>query len=132
VIAGVALGESNAEIGARLGIALSTVGNRLHQAAELIGGSSRHGLVAQACSWGQLRYLPRQTAGRVVVPPDLMPVLRCYAAGMTYAQAARKLGTNRHAVETATRKLRAVLGARDRAHAVLIAWQLRILPEVTR
>lgn len=130
VIALAAQGVPNREIAERTGLTFATVGDRLAAACRASGAASRSQLVAMACAWGQLQDLPVQNPGPVVLPGKLVAVLQGAAQGLSNQQIARRLGVSGHVVKGRTSALFRLLGARDRAHAVLIAWQLRVLPEV--
>lgn len=132
VIKLVALGMHNVEIASVLEIKPSAVHMRLRRAGRHAGIAGRLGLVAQACRWGQMQDLPLQSTAD---PSALLPhldLLRCFTAGLTSKQIGRRLHLSRPGVDARTRRLRAAIGARNRAHAVLIAWQMRVPPEVGR
>lgn len=132
VIALAAQGLSNLAIADQLGIKLGAVHHRLDRALARTGVSTRAGLVAAACRFGQLQDLPPQLVGLVALTPGGAEVLAGIADGLTNKDIARRLGRSEEAVKSRCAAVYRRLGATDRAHAVLIAWQLRILPEVTR
>jgi DNA-binding NarL/FixJ family response regulator len=132
VVALVAQGMTNREAAANLGVPVTTVVNRLHCATLTSGMGTRAGLVARACRQGQLQSVPLQDAAPVDLPPALLDVLGLLAAGLTYREIGAVLFLSPDSIATRSQRLLRALGARDRAHAVLIAWQLRILPEVSR
>lgn len=132
VIALVAQGVPNPGIAERLRIPISSVHHRLNRAMARTEVSTRAGLVALACRWGQLQDVPLQLLGEVILTPGGTEVLAGIAAGLGNKQIAQQIGRSEAAVKSRCKALFAQLGASDRAHAVLIAWQLRILPEATR
>lgn len=132
VIALAAVGMSNLGIAEQLGVPLSSVHHRLDRALARAGVSTRAGLVATACRFGQLRDVPPQLIAKVTLTPGAAEVLAGIADGLTNKEIGRRLDRSEEAVKSRCKSLFAQLGATDRAHAVLIAWQLRILPEVTR
>lgn len=132
VIALAAQGHGNLAIARELHLSVAGVKGRLKPAMQATGAGSRAGLVIQACRWGQLQDLPRpDVRGLVLSPPDL-ETLRDAAADLSCKQIASARRITEDAAKARCRALYRRLGARDRAHAVLIAWQLRILPEAQR
>lgn len=129
VIALTAQGLTNCEIATRLGVKPRTVKTRVGLALAASGARDRAGLVALACRAGQLQDVPQQVAGPVVLSRRSLEVLAGIAAGLPNPLIAEGLWLSEDGVRSRVRRLLKVLGARDRAHAVLIAWQLRILPE---
>lgn len=128
VIALTAQGLTNCEIATRLGIKPRTVKTRVGLALAASGARDRTGLVVLACRAGQLQDVPRQTAGPVVLSRESAEVLAGIAAGLPNPVIAEGLWLSEDGVRSRVRRLLRDLGARDRAHAVLIAWQLRIWP----
>lgn len=129
VIALVALGLSNRQIADELGVKFGTVKDLIARSLANTGAGERAGLVALACRAGQLQHVPPQAAGPVVLPAHLAAVLGGIADGLPNKLIARRLRRPESTVKTWVKVLLRLLGARDRAHAVLIGWQLRILPE---
>lgn len=129
VVALIAQGLGNREIAERLGLPLGTVTSRIRSALGATGVGERAGLVAVACRAGQLQDVPRTLVGPVVLAEPFALVLAGIAEGLPNKAIAKRSYTPLETVKWRVRRILLVLGARDRAHAVLIAWQLRILPD---
>lgn len=131
VIALAALGHRDLEIAEITRLKVGTVGDRLSAAMAASGAQSRSGLVVLACRWGQLQGIPVQRAQPVALSAKSAEALEGIAGDLPTKQIARRLGRSEAAIKDRCTVLYRQLGARNRAHAVLIAWQLRVLPEVT-
>jgi DNA-binding CsgD family transcriptional regulator len=96
--------------------------------ARSLAGTNRHGDVGRAV----LELLegpdPARASNRAGAAPALSPpetrVLMLVARGSSNEQIAAGLHLSVHTVQTHLRRLRVKLGARDRAHAVALAYQL--------
>ena len=132
VIALAAQGCGNLEIAEQLHLSVAAVKGRFATAMRTTGAGSRAGLVIQACRWGQLQDLPRPDVRRLTLSTADLETLRDAAADLTCKQIASSRRITEDNAKDRCRALYRRLGATDRAHAVLIAWQLRILPEVPR
>ena len=132
VIALAAQGLNTAAIAEILDIRFDTVKDRFGHALRATGAGDRAGLVGIACRAGQLQDVPDQARGPVTLTPQTTKVLGGVADGLTNRAISRRIGRKESTVKSHVAKLLRDLGASDRAHAVLIAWQLRILPEAGR
>jgi DNA-binding CsgD family transcriptional regulator len=68
----------------------------------------------------------------VVLPQPLVQVLELVAEGRTNAEISRILGRSEHTVADQVREVRRRLGARDRAHAVALAMDARLIRRPSR
>ncbi|MDQ1711906.1 MAG: hypothetical protein QOE45_1356 [Frankiaceae bacterium] len=59
--------------------------------------------------------------GTYALSPREVEVLRHFAAGLTYDQAARRMGVTRHTVDTYLRRVRGKTGAGSGAHLTRLA-----------
>lgn len=132
VIALAAQGCTTRAIAADLGLSVPAVKRLLAAAMHASGAASRAGLTIRACRWGQLQDAPRQPVGRLVLSSEDQQTLGDIALDLSCGQIASRRGISEHAARSRCRSVYEQLGARDRAHAVLIAWQQRILPEEQR
>lgn len=132
VIALAAQGRTTRAIATELGLSVPAVKRRLAAAMHATGAGSRAGLVIQACRWGQLQAVPVQPVGRLVLSSEDRDTLEDIAADLSCPQIAHQHGITEGAARSRCRSVYEQLGARDRAHAVLVMWQQRILPEVAR
>lgn len=72
-------------------------------------------------------WLDRKVAAQLGVPDELFDVLCGAASGLTNAEIGRPLFLHVDTVKRRLRRLYRVLGARDRAHAVALAYDLGLL-----
>lgn len=123
VLAGIARGEENAEIAARLGIALSTVKSHVERMRERHGAPSRSALVRIGYERAWLTALTPEERPPTTLPPRQLQVLQYAAQGLTDEQMARTLGIGAATVSEHIRRMGTALNARTRAHAVALGYQ---------
>lgn len=126
----VADGMTNPEIGARLGVAASTVKQHMARVAVKFGTGDRAGIVGAAIRTGLIQVpVVRGVPGGF--GEDLFDVLVRIARGMDNRQIAADLGISYEAVKTRVKRLLSVLGVRNREQAVaagVACGALRLVP----
>jgi DNA-binding CsgD family transcriptional regulator len=131
VVAGLARGQTNAEIGKALFLSEVTVKSHLQRIGRKLGCGDRAEIVHVAYGIGYLSELPPQLPPQWRRPTGLSPreleVLRCIAEGLTYRKIAERLGTGTETVKGVARLLFTRLRARGRAHAVALGHQRGLL-----
>lgn len=132
VVALLAQGHTINEAVGLLNATRGSVKARLADAIRHNGGRDRAALVANCCRAGHLGGLPATGLRPAGLPPRLAEVLALIAAGLPEAEAARSLFLSLEGLRSRRQALFVLLGARSRAHAVLIAYQAGLLPEATR
>jgi DNA-binding NarL/FixJ family response regulator len=129
VVALLAQGHTRTETATRLGMPPRTVRTHLdHAANHARTGHTQAGIIAAACRNGLLDHLPHKPRRLGRRPEHWNNTLTNLAAGLTDTQIAANLYLSVSAVRSRHKVLYRWLGAKDRAHAVLIAHQLGILP----
>ncbi len=133
ILALVALGLSNAEVAKHLGRSPLTVKSHKSRIAEALGscGESSHS-VAIGWARGYLSTVRRPTAAPAPLTRREHQMLIYLAQGLSGPQIARRLGRSYDTVKTFVYRLLRKLGARNRAHAVLIGFQTGLLHATPR
>lgn len=131
LVALIAEGLHNPEIGVKLGV---TTGTAKYQLAVLIRRhrtGDRAGLVARAIRSGQhpVELLPADQ--RITLPPHSLRVLQCVAAGLSSPQIGAHLGIPAETVRTRLSRLFRLLGVGSRPEAVVAGYRHGLL-RVTR
>jgi DNA-binding NarL/FixJ family response regulator len=120
-------GQPWARIARDLGISLGGVGSANKQILKKLGATSAAHAVRLAYRDGLLGDPPA-----VELPPSLVQVLELVADGRTNQEIACTLGRSKHTVITQVADARRRLGARDRAHAAVLAVEARLIRRPNR
>ena len=129
------IGKSYYQIARALGITENTVHTLLGRAFRKLGAVNMPHAVLLACRAGLLGEPPDV---HLTEPPDvelspaLVRVLELVADGRTNEEIAQTLGRSRHTVITQVADARRRLGARDRAHAAVLAVEARLIRRTNR
>jgi DNA-binding NarL/FixJ family response regulator len=132
VVACLADGLTNAQVGTRLGISLATVKTHLARIGAKFGTGGRAGIVGAAYLRGdlRLRHVPGAAAPQVTCGgAEVLPLVAC---GLSNASIAARMHVSLHAVKSRMRVLMRVFGASDRAHLVALAMDSGALQRVPR
>ncbi|WP_243766627.1 helix-turn-helix transcriptional regulator [Streptomyces sp. GC420] len=127
VVAGLARGQTNAEIGKALFLSEVTVKSHLQRIGRKLGCGDRAEIVHVAYGIGYLNDLPPQWRRPTGLSARELEVLRCIAEGLTYRKIGERLGTGTETVKGVARLLFVRLRARGRAHAVALGHQRGLL-----
>lgn len=127
LVALIAEGLHNPEIGVKLGV---TKGVAKYQLAVLIRrhrAGDRAGLVARAIRSGQhpVELLPADQ--RISLPPHSLRILQCVAAGLSSPQIGAHLGIPAETVRTRLSRLFRLLGVGSRPEAVVAGYRHGLL-----
>ncbi|WP_051854712.1 helix-turn-helix transcriptional regulator [Streptomyces sp. NRRL B-1347] len=134
VIAGLARGHDTLRIASDLHTSPAAVRTLIRRAAARTGLKRRPQpqLVDFAYQHGYLTALPTERRPRpTYLTPRLMEVLEGTARGLSLNEIAAELHISRATAHEHRRRLRKLLGAHTRAHAVAIAWQAGLLGPAT-
>ncbi|MFE0207052.1 LuxR C-terminal-related transcriptional regulator [Streptomyces sp. NPDC058985] len=122
-----AAGETYRDIAPTLFMSVSGVGSMSKRMIDRMGARN----LAHAIHLAHQHRLLDPPA-TVKLSPPLLRVLELVADGWTNAEIARRLNLSEHTVKDHVKKIRRLLGARDRAHAAVLAVEARIIrrPEI--
>lgn len=127
IIAGLARGDSNIEIGRRLFLSGLTVKSHIQRIGAATGCSSRAAKVDHGYRTGILSGLPPEPRPSASLSEQDQQVLEGMARGLTNAEIGWELGVTGGVVAGHATRVFRRLGARDRAHAVGLGHQQGLL-----
>lgn len=129
ILAGIARGHSNAQIGTDLGITTAGVHSHVQRICTRLGTSSRAGLVGHGYRTGILTGLAPEPRPQLTPLPDrLHQVLDAMARGLTNEQIGQELHLAEDTVKRYAQRLYDRLSATGgRPHAVALAYQHGLL-----
>jgi DNA-binding NarL/FixJ family response regulator len=127
VVAGLARGQTNAEIGRALFLSEVTIKSHLQRIGRKLGCGDRAEIVHVAYGIGYLTDRSPQWRRPTGLSAREMQVLSGIAEGLTYRRIAEQLGTGTETVKGVARLLFVRLRARGRAHAVALGHQRGLL-----
>ena len=122
-----AAGETYRDIAPTLFMTVSGVGSMSNRMIARLGARNLAHAIHIAHQHGLLD--PPST---VKLSGALLRVMELVADGWTNAEIARRLGLSEHTVKDHVKKARRLLGARDRAHAAVLAVEARIIRQPNR
>ncbi|MEV0963291.1 helix-turn-helix transcriptional regulator [Streptomyces sp. NPDC049910] len=128
LLAGLARGYRTHEIAAQTGVPVKTIRNRIFRLRRRMGAHSSAHAVAMAYERGWMARLRPEERPRIHLPKRQIQVLGGAAAGLTNEQIGKILGISPETVARYLARAFTRLDARDRAHAVALAWQQGHLP----
>lgn len=123
IVAQVARGRSNKQIGESLDLSALTVKSHLHRIARKVGTGSRAGIVAAAYRNGDLATLTAEPREPLTLKQRERQVLIGMSYGLNNEEIGRRLFISEDTVKTHARRLFQKLQAKDRAHAVALGYQ---------
>lgn len=133
ILAGLARGQSMAQIAAATGNPISTVRNRQLRLRQRIGARCSAHAVALAYQHGWLHRLQPEAIGSDArLSRRQLETLRLVADGLTIPQIAATLGVSYSSVHTYIGRVYVTLGVSCAPHAVAIAFQRGLLPGACR
>lgn len=127
ILAGIARGQSNAQIGEALGLTAEGVRSHVGRICQQLGTSSRVALVAYGYQHGLLAGLAPEPRIITHVTTRQRQLLALMAQGLSTAEIADQLHLAAHTVTSHARRLYAQLQATGRPHAVALAYQHGLL-----
>ncbi|TFE42483.1 LuxR family transcriptional regulator [Streptomyces sp. ICN441] len=123
ILAGLARGDRFGDIGRVLRVPTETIRTRTLRLRQRIGARSAAHLVAIAYEMGWLDGLRPEPRPEATLTERQRIALTCAAQGLTNPEISARLGIGISAVCTDLARAYALLGARDRAHAVALGIQ---------
>ena len=122
-----AAGETYRDIAPTMFMTVSGVGSMSNRMIARLGARNLAHAIHIAHQHGLL-----DPPANVILSPALLRVMELVADGFTNAEIARRLGRSEHTVKDQVRDARRRLGARDRAHAAVLAVESRQIRRQTR
>jgi DNA-binding NarL/FixJ family response regulator len=126
-LAGLARGQTNAQIAQALGVDRSQVAKSISNAMCRLGQKNRFGLVAAAYRSGVLAKLQPEPRPPIRIFRRQLEVLQGMAEGLDNSEIGLRFDINPSSVVTRATKLYRALGVRRRTHAVAIGYQQGLL-----
>jgi DNA-binding CsgD family transcriptional regulator len=128
VVAAIARGDSRAQIARQLGVSDDIIRRIIGRLGLCLVAHTDSAITAAAYRHRILTPPPRAQAGTVTLTRRVAETLRLIAAGHSTTAAAQALWVTTETVHAHLRTAFAQLGARNRAHAVAIAYDTGLLP----
>ena len=122
-----AAGETYRDIAPSMFMSVSGVGSMSNRMIARLGARNLPHAIHIAHQQGLL-----DPPAAVKLSASLCRVMELVADGWTNAEIARRLGLSEHTVKDHVKKARHLLGARDRAHAAVLAVEARIIRRPNR